>query len=300
MTDTPDSADAAVPPGPAPAGAAAPAATSKALARGWRGAAVQLAQALRFYSRLPVPALPFEADPHAVPDFTTLPRVVPLAGALLGAVGGAVLLLAGGLGLAPLPAASCAIAALAISTGCMSEDGLGDAVDGLYGGATPERRLEIMRDSRVGSYGVVAIGLALLLRVSALAALMGSHGPWPAALALVATGALSRLAGLVPLWTLPPARVDGRSAAVGRPGDMVMATAAVSALVLALLTLGPSFGPGLLLLACGAAALAAFVATRLARRKLGGQTGDIAGATQQVAEILVLLVLGMGGATLSP
>jgi adenosylcobinamide-GDP ribazoletransferase len=288
----PPSADS--PPSPDSPPSAAGASSGRDPAQGWRRAAIETAQCLRFYSRLPVPALPFEADPHAVPDFATLPRVVPVAGALLGALGGAALLAGHGLGLAPLPASACAVAALAVTTGCMSEDGLADAADGFYGGATRERRLEIMRDSRVGSYGVTAIVLALLLRVAALAALAGSAGFWPAALALAASGGLSRVAGLVPLWALPPARTDGRSAAVGRPEDGAMGIAAAGAGSLALLAIGPALGPGHALLAIAAAGLAAFAGTRIARRKLGGQTGDIAGATQQAAEIAVLLVLGAG------
>jgi adenosylcobinamide-GDP ribazoletransferase len=264
--------------------------------RGWRSVAIQTAQALRFYSRLPVPPLPFEADPHAVPDFTTLPRVLPLAGGLIGLTGASALALANALGLAPGPAAAVAIAVLVITTGCFGEDGLADAADGLYGGATIERRLEIMRDSRVGSYGVAAIALSLILRVTALGAVLGAHGAWPSALALVAICGISRVAGVVPLWTLPPARLDGRSAAVGRPGEPAMRTALAGSLALAALLLVPPFGFVRALLALAAAAFAAFILTRLARQKLGGQTGDVAGATQQVAEVLMLLALATGGA----
>ncbi|MFO1149187.1 MAG: adenosylcobinamide-GDP ribazoletransferase [Alsobacter sp.] len=289
MSDSPSPNDASPPPAePAAAG------LRQTAAGGWRGVAVQTAQALRFYSRLPVPGLPFEPDPHAVPDFATLPRILPLAGALVGLAGAAALVVGHAVGLAPGPAAAVAVAVLVIVTGCFGEDGLADAADGLYGGATVERRLEIMRDSRVGSYGVAAIALSLILRVTALASLVASHGSWPAALALVATGGVSRVAGVVPLWALPPARADGRSAAVGRPGETAMRTAMAGALGLAALLLVPPFGLGRALLALAAAALAALAVTRLARHKLGGQTGDMAGATQQAADVLMLLALATG------
>jgi adenosylcobinamide-GDP ribazoletransferase len=286
MTDTPETGDATP-----PADGRGPQATAP---NGPKAVAVQMAQALRFYSRLPVPPLPFESDPHAVPDFVSLPRVVPAVGAVLGAVGAVVLLAGLGAGIAPLPASACAIAALAISTGCMSEDGLADAADGLYGGANVERRLAIMRDSQVGSYGVAAVALALILRVAALSTVAEEAGAWPAALALVASGGLSRLAGLVPLWALRPARSDGRSASVGRPSDAAMRIAVAVAAGLGLVLIGPTLGPGHAVLALLVAGLAAFLATRIARRKLGGQTGDVAGATQQVAEAAMLLVLGAG------
>ena len=155
-----------------------PEATARLL--GWRGLAVEVACALRFYSRLPVPALPFETDPHAAPDFATLPRMLPLVGAVLGVIGSAVLVIATGLGLPPLVSGALAVATLTVATGAMAEDALADACDGLFGGLTVERRLEIMRDSRVGSYGVAGLSLALLLRAAALAALLGSSGPWAA------------------------------------------------------------------------------------------------------------------------
>src|SRR4051794_6044765 len=86
-------------------------------ARGWRRAAIETAQCLRFYSRLPVPPLSFEADPHAAPDFTRVPRMLPIAGSMIGAVGAAVLLAASLLGLPPVLSAALAVAALALATG---------------------------------------------------------------------------------------------------------------------------------------------------------------------------------------
>ena len=267
------------------------AAGSPSPAPSWRSAAVETVQCLRFYSRLPVPALSFESDPHAVPDFAVAPRMLPIAGGIIGAVGGGALLAASWLGLSPLPAAALGVTTLVVATGAFGEDGLADACDGLFGGRTPERRLEIMSDSRVGSYGVAAMGLALLLRVTLLASAVETAGAAGGAAALIVAGALSRVAGLVPLWKLPPAKREGRSAAVGRPTDATMRTAALLCGLLTLLLALPTFGLLHAVLACGAAWLAGAALTRIARRLLGGQTGDIAGATQQAAEIAVLLVL---------
>ncbi|KQO69652.1 MULTISPECIES: adenosylcobinamide-GDP ribazoletransferase [unclassified Methylobacterium] len=248
------------------------------------------AACLRFYSRLPVPALPGEGDPHAAPDFTRVPRMLPLAGLVLALPGGLVLLAAWGLGLGPFLAATLAVATGVLITGALHEDGLADVADGFGGGTTRERRLEIMRDSRIGAYGGVALVLALALRIGALATLLDRTGSG-AALALVLAAALSRTAALAPMVLLVPARRDGAAASVGRPGRPAVAIAGALALTLALLggLLGlPVGGVLLMLLLSGLGALAV---TALARRRIGGQTGDVIGACQQVAEIAALLGL---------
>ncbi|KQP34274.1 cobalamin biosynthesis protein CobS [Methylobacterium sp. Leaf469] len=248
------------------------------------------AACLRFYSRLPVPALPGEGDPHAAPDFTRVPRMLPLAGLVLALPGGLVLLAAWGLGLGPFLAATLAVATGVLITGALHEDGLADVADGFGGGTTRERRLEIMRDSRIGAYGGVALVLALALRIGALATLLDRTGSG-AALALVLAAALSRTAALAPMVLLVPARRDGAAASVGRPGRPAVAVAGALALTLALLggLLGlPVGGVLLMLLLSGLGALAV---TALARRRIGGQTGDVIGACQQMAEIAALLGL---------
>ena len=209
----------------------------------------------------------------------------PLAGAVIGAGAGLVLAAASALGLGAGPAAGLALAGAILATGALHEDGLADAADGLWGGWTPERRLEIMKDSRIGSYGVLALVLSLLLRWSCLAPL-AADSPLLAALALVAVGAASRAALLLPFALLPPARPGGLAARTGRPRPATVAAGWILAAVLALAALGPA---GLAVLA--AAALAGIAATAIARMKIGGQTGDILGATQQLAEIAGLLVL---------
>jgi adenosylcobinamide-GDP ribazoletransferase len=257
----------------------------------WRALALETAQCLRFYTRLPTPRLAWEADPHALPDFTRIPRMLPVAGAVVGAVGAAALLAASWLGLPPMAMAAVTLAALALATGAFHEDGLADMADGFWGGSTPARRLEIMADSRIGSYGATALAIALLLRFSAIAGLVAQAGAGRTALALVATAAISRVAGLIPLWALPPARPDGKSAAVGRPTDRTMGTACAITVVLAVLLLAPGFGIVKAAMALALGGLSAWPLMRLAKAKVGGQTGDVAGAVSQVAEAVVLLGL---------
>ncbi|MHB2167895.1 adenosylcobinamide-GDP ribazoletransferase [Alsobacter sp. R-9] len=255
------------------------------------GPLVALAQCLRFYSRLPIPRMPGETDPHALPDFTRVVRMLPVAGALLGMVGALALAFAHGLGLPAALAATCAIAATVASTGAFHEDGLADTADGFGGGATPARRLEIMTDSRIGTFGGAALVLSLLGRVLLVAALVDQKGWGPAALAMVAAGAVSRVAGLGLIWHLPNAKPDGKSAAVGRPTDATMLHAAVLAAVIGLVLLLPAYGPVRAGFALALAAAVAIPLAALSRRMIGGQTGDVAGAATQASEIVLLLAL---------
>lgn len=252
---------------------------------------VEVAQCIRFYSRLPVPPLPSESDPHAVPDFTRIPRALPIAGAVIGLVGFLAITLAMVLRLPTAAAAAVAVAALVLATGAFHEDGLADTADGFGGGSTVQRRLEIMSDSRVGTYGATAIGLSLILRVTLIAALADRVGAGAAGLAIVAVASASRVVALGPLWLLPPAKPDGRSASVGRPSDTTMATAAALAAGIALLLLTPAFGLPRAGVSLIVAAASAWPILTLCRRLIGGQTGDVAGATQQVAEVAMLAVL---------
>lgn len=249
---------------------------------------------LRFHSRLPAPRLPFETDPHAAPDFRVDPVALPVAALLIALPAVLALALAVWLRLDPLLAAALAVAALAVATGAMHEDGLADTADGLWGGATRERRLEIMRDSRIGAYGAVAAMLSLLLRVAALAAILKTGGLDAALGALAIAAMISRVEAVRLLAVLPPARADGASAAVGRPGVGVavasIALALVMAAALAILCRLPLLGL-LLALALSAASVSLLIGT--ARRHLGGQTGDVAGAAQQLSEIALYLGLAI-------
>ena len=248
--------------------------------------------ALRFYSRLPVPVFAFEGAPHAAPDFTRAPAAVAVAGAVLGTIAGIVLYVACAFDLPPLLAALLAIASLVLITGALHEDGLADTADGLGGGQTVERRLEIMRDSRIGSYGASALILSFAIRATALATLVERIDPLGTALALIAVAATSRVAGLLPLGLLPPARTDGAAASVPPPTTGAMTVGILAGLAI---TLAATWASGILVVASAlsvaAAVAAAYAVTRIAKATIGGHTGDIAGAAQYMAEIAMLLTL---------
>lgn len=207
----------------------------------------------------------------------------PLVGAVLGALGAALASAALWLGVTPGVTAALVLAAGAMLTGALHEDGLSDTADGLFGGWTRERRLEIMKDSRVGSYGVLALVLVTLARWSALTAVLVYGGHWAA---LVATGALSRAPMALLMALLPNARGEGLSHATGRPSPATALVALALAVAIAVALAGWA-AIALLFAALAAALLLAFSALR----RIGGQTGDILGATQQLAEVACLAVL---------
>ncbi|CAM5769708.1 adenosylcobinamide-GDP ribazoletransferase [Labrys miyagiensis] len=246
-------------------------------------------QAVRFWSRLPVPEFDFEIDPHGRPDMERLAPVTPLAGAALGIGAAIVLVLASFLGLPPTPAAIFAVAALVVMTGALHEDGLADLADGFGGGRTMERKLEIMRDSRIGSYGAAALVLGLTAKISLLASVLTAASGAPAAsLVLIAAVAVSRIAGLLPLVLLSPARSDGAGAAAGRLSLDAWRLGAAPSLVAGALLAWIATGHVGAILAPALAFLAAYGVARLARWQIGGQTGDVCGAAVMLAEIAFL------------
>ncbi|RIA01164.1 adenosylcobinamide-GDP ribazoletransferase [Cereibacter sphaeroides] len=236
-----------------------------------RWADVQLALAL--LTRLPLPG-------QSLPDRGAgAAWAWPLAGVAVGGLAALTAAAALALGLPATVAAALALAVQALATGAMHEDGLADTADGLWGGWTRERRLEIMKDSRTGSYGVAALVLVGLLRWSALAAALGGG-----VALLVAAAVLSRVPMVGLMALLPNARGAGLAQSLGRPDRRQAALAAAVGLGLALLLTGPA---ALVLAAAGGAA--ALALGLVARAKIGGQTGDILGASQQLSEAAVLV-----------
>ncbi len=245
---------------------------------------------LRFYTRLPTPA---EAGGHAPPDFEASGWAIPLVGALVGTIGGVALLIAVRLGLSPMLAATVAVAAMALVTGALHEDGLADFIDGVGGGATRDAKLAIMRDSRLGSYGALALCLTSLLRVFALAALAQTSA-LAAACALIFAGATSRSAGLLPMSLLTPARADGAGAAATAPSLHVLGAMAGKTMLIAFLPLLSGVSPFALALAFLLAYAVCVLVARVAQQQIGGYTGDVLGAAQQAAEIIMLMTLSAG------
>lgn len=248
---------------------------------------------LRFATRLPVPALQAESAPHGFADFSGALRMLPVAGALIGALAAGALAAASSLGLPPLLSAPLAIAGLLLASGALHEDGLADCADGFGGGDSPERKLAIMKDSRIGTFGALALALALYLRIAGLAAI-ASRSLGLACAVLIGSAALSRAAALFPLVLLPPARRDGAGFAAGKPEPAALIAAAAFACFFGSAPLLADGGAARTLLAILAAAGTALAFSAFAKRQIGGQTGDVAGATQQLSEIIVYLIFAAG------
>jgi len=207
----------------------------------------------------------------------------PLAGLVVALIAGVLGWLTLAMGLPAPLVAGVILGAQVMLTGALHEDGLADTADGFWGGATPARRLEIMQDSRIGSYGVLALGLGLILRWAALAAILETGALFAP---LIAAAVLSRAPMAILLAALPAARQGGLAASVGRPGRKTAAAGLALAMALAFLVLGwgviaPAFW----------VALASIAAAALAKAKIGGQTGDVLGAAQQIAEVAALAAL---------
>lgn len=247
---------------------------------------MEFTAAVIFLTRIPIPwrgNWPADLAERAFAWF-------PLVGGLIGAAGGVAYWAFSSAGLPPWLSAACTVAALVWLTGALHEDGLADVADGLGGGRDREQKLSIMKDSRIGTYGAAALILSFAMRIGALAAIAE---PRAVALALIGAHAFSR--GLLPALkaVLPDARSTGASASQGRPNNARALVAAVIGISLAATALGKldpmGGGAGLLILAVSAASASPLIA--MARRQLGGITGDVLGASQQVSELTFLLAL---------
>ena len=228
--------------------------------------------------------LPIRVDTHAaIGRGARAAWAWPVVGLIVGVLAALAGVAALRLGLTPAVAAGLVLAVQIIVTGAMHEDGLADSADGLWGGWDKARRLEIMHDSRIGTYGVLALILSVGLRWSALQMLISFGLLWPA---LILSGMLSRLPMLALLHALPAARADGLGRSVGVPPRSTVMLGTGIALGGTLLLVGPWALP--LALTVGAISLGW---ANIAMAKIGGQTGDILGAVQQLAEITVLLTL---------
>lgn len=254
-------------------------------ANAWVGArAHDLSVSVLFCTRLPL----MRVRPFADGEIARAAWAFPLAGLVVGVIGAVIYALAARVGLAPWPAAALAVAATFAVTGGLHEDGLADTADGFGGGATREAKLAIMRDSRIGTYGVCALVLSFLIRVGALASLAD-----PAAVAAAMIGAHAAARALLPLlmFFLPPARSEGLSHAAGTPARENAAAGAVLGFLILIGCIG--FAPAAVTAIVLAIVLA--VVARLSAAQIGGQTGDVCGALEQVGEIAVLLAASTAG-----
>jgi adenosylcobinamide-GDP ribazoletransferase len=235
--------------------------------------------AVAFLTRLPMPH-PDGAKPQ---NFVRAHRMFPVVGALIGAVVGLICLGLRSIGVPDLVASALALGGSAILTGALHEDGLADIADGFGGGRDRESKLEIMRDSRLGTYGAMILLVSFAAKLSALAAIPDGY----VVPGLIAAHALGR--GILPAMSvkLPYARKDGLARNAGQPDVATAAIAFGLALVIALLSLSWSNALWAALAACGSA----FAVAWLALRQIGGQTGDVLGGAEQVAETAILVLL---------
>jgi len=235
-----------------------------------------------FLTRLPIPM----GEAQNLRGLARASRAFPLVGLGIGLMGGIVYAVADGLSLGAPLAAIIAVTTVVAVTGALHEDGLADVADGFGGGRDRDAKLRIMRDSRIGTYGMIALVLALALRIAAIAAIGASDAPSGVFAALVACHSASRAFVALVMQREPLARDDGLAVAAGRP------TAATALWALCL-------GGGIALiceLLSGVVALAIGVAiawgiASLACRQIGGHTGDVLGTVQQATEIGMLLAL---------
>lgn len=237
---------------------------------------MSLLAALQFLTRVPIRLRRAPSLSHTVAWF-------PVAGAIIGAgVGG----VAAGMWelTPPLVAAAVAITVGLLITGAFHEDGLGDVADSFGGGWTVERRLEILKDSRHGTYGVAAICASIVVRIVAFGSLPGPATMFAAA---VAAHTMGRVAAVGMAGTMRLATNTGLGADYGRSTTPLRATVGCAAgVAITALVTGWWVGPLL-----AAAVVAALGTGTLARRKIGGISGDVLGAAEQVAECLCLVVL---------
>jgi len=248
------------------------------MTRWWRAEWPVFLLALQFLTRLPVTA---DYTPERL---AATPRWYPAVGALVGAMVG-IVWWGAALLLPPVVAVLIAVAAGLLITGALHEDGFADCCDGLGGGATPARALDIMRDSRLGTYGVLGLGLMLGVKVAVLAALP----PVAVPLVLVVAHSASRASAVVVMAQLPYLRARGAGSGLEREldaYDWTVIGVTLTAVTLAVLSVVP-----LLAVVAGAAGLVGghYAMRRRFAARLGGYTGDCLGAVQQCSEIGLLI-----------
>ncbi len=231
-----------------------------------------IAEALALLTRLPVPT--------QAPRGAQAAWAWPVAGLVVAVLAGCVAAVLLRLDVPPAIAAGITLAVQIGLTGGLHEDGLADTADGFWGSTVRARRLDIMKDSRIGSYGVIALVLGLGLRWSALGLLFAEGQVFAP---LIAAAALSRAPMAVLMAALPNARGAGLSAGLGRPSQETALLAVAVALVLGVAAAGWAILAPVFWLSLAVIGLAA-----LTRAKVGGQTGDVLGAAQQISEIVVL------------
>ncbi|MGJ8528386.1 adenosylcobinamide-GDP ribazoletransferase [Maritalea sp.] len=245
---------------------------------------------LRFYSRLPT-----GNQNHHEFNFAAMVRPLALPSLIIGVGPAFILLMLTVFGASPLFAAAVAVALSAIITGAMAEDAFADAMDGLFGGQTIEQKLEIMHDSRHGTYGTLGIVIPFVLRMICLGTLV-AVAPIAGVAIWLASGVLARSGATWIAQQLPPARADGLSANAGILPARACYFGIALSIAVSFALMVPFVGLGRWIIALLVSAIVLVLWRQMLVRLIGGQTGDTIGAAQLILEIAILssFIFGMG------
>lgn len=247
-------------------------------------------RAVSFLSRIPVHNVFFQGQDRTVGETA---GSFPAAGLLISLPATILALILASAGADPFIAAVMVLSLATLVSGALHEDGLADTADGFGGGADKARALAIMKDSRIGTYGAIALILSFLIRAAAIAALIREVSAVSVAAALVATACVSRAVMVWHWQSLPPAREAGVAVSAGQPGSQQARTALAFGFLVAILVGLPFFSLMPVLLVLAFAVAATYVFNRFCKRKIEGHTGDTIGATQQITEIVMLVSLAL-------
>jgi len=247
--------------------------------------AVQFIEAVRFLTRAPLPA-----SGQKSLTLSDAFLMFPIVGGIIGAFSGLLLWAGMAVGLPAFLSAIIAVGATILLTGGLHEDGLGDVADGFGGGKDKTAKLKIMRDSRMGTYGVLVLVLIVAARLGIFVELSNRIPHLSVVYILIAGAALSRGLMVAVVSHLPPARKDGLSATLSPSfaSSIITYVLALAITVVALVAVVSTTG---IVLIITIALIAAFLMALLALRQIGGQTGDVAGAAQVITEIACLFAV---------
>ena len=245
------------------------------------------ARALGFLTRFSMPPKYFDGD---VAPLSQSSRAFPIAGLIAALPAASFLIVAPWLTIPPLLAAVIAVAISIGVCGALHEDGLADTADGFFGGRDTGQRLAIMKDSRNGTYGTLALVLSVSLRVAAIAAIVGQSS-FAAAFAVLAASVAARTALVWHWFELPSARPGGTADQAGAPSRTELSFALMTGMPLSLLFALLAAGFDAIVLTASLITLSAIFFVRFCRDKIGGHTGDTLGAAAQIAEMSTLIAL---------
>lgn len=248
----------------------------------------QIRLAMTFLTRLPVSQDVEEGEDLKPPcSLASVMWLFPLVGFAIGGAGALMLGLFSWVGVPAPVASTLAIGGIIWLTGALHEDGLSDIADGFGGGGDRDRKLEIMRDSRLGAYGAVTLAVVVVAKIAALSTI-AAQDLGAAAGALIAATVWSRALIAPTMRWLEPARGDGLGAGAGEPSEGTSLKGLMLAVLLVLLVLINPAGWGVITVLF-AGGLGAFAIGLIAFHQIGGYTGDVLGAIQAIAEAAVLV-----------